>query len=52
MTVLQNLGLEVARFEAKTDNISNEGLFSDEKPESINRYDAALNRMENSTRQS
>ena len=46
------LEARVATFEAKTDNSSNQSLFSDEKPKSNNRNNPALNMKGSSTRQS
>ena len=47
-------GLEarVAALQAKTDNSSNESLFTDEKHSANHRNNPALDRNENSTRQS
>ena len=42
----------VAMLEAKTDNSNNESLFADEKPKANNRYNPALDRKGNGTRQS
>ena len=44
--------LRIAAVEAKTNNSSNESLFTDEKPKDNNRNNSALDRKGNSTRQS